>query len=1424
MKKLLIALLIPMILLGNGREENDTYLYDVSMLPQEEPLIVACPEIKIRFSETVGSFKPGDKLYLKLKTISEDDQSLFWYYPPIHDRNISLAKKLVRKIQHVSLNPRIKRFTICGKAIPYPTLRTMSDDILGNARSKVGSKISFLNDNTELQINIEDKIGFDDFLRLRGLYLGAKALDEIGPNVIEYGKNKKNWQILGTYEFVIGKSFISNVTPKRFIRMIDKQYQLSLDIETGRYPTIEENGKLIVKLSDNLQANWGSVDEQTVIVKDGKREHTYSVVPEVSDRSVILPITFEIPPESHLILPNMVINSTTSPIDQLSSGSISIHTELTGNFDYKSARKETRLGEKSEPILFMYPSVIVEGQDLMFYTKSDTEPAVNIRINTEQDSYLESGDKVKIVIPQDVILRWGNRIPSLGKQGIKIRKTSHNTIELNFTKKIEEPIVLENMPFEVPSGSIPPFQLACYFSFAPDTLSLPIKGEISFGQSSVAMEKPKLINRLQGDAVLNDIIVTEDELVTTLKSGDVIEIIGNEDYFSFNTVKLTDIEIVSTGRFDRNPKIAVQYQQCTDDKIVLIVRTDLNKGESIAIKNIPVSYIQQTGSDIFLKYNINDKCLLRDENEIRIIDLSLEIAAENEFVRDINNLSRTFTLSDISVDIGGEGKLFDPGKNLELSLPEESAEWANLNAVDIFPSEMFSIREKSKRSILLSPTSEVYNEATIYIKNLSVRPIVDEFIDKKLKLTTVMDTTVFAISNNSITYSYPSLTSLDDQVFFTDDTTWKMYNIDINTRSLDNTILPGSKISILLSSDRVNWDTKYDVIQIKGEHAERLGTTVEFEGKACHIVVNDTVRANMFFEVSGLRIIPIEIYDIEFSLKLSLDGCETICALDFDSKRFKYVRPSIDYTEKISRSINESAFAMKSNRTWCIKIPDSIEYEWESTENIIEPVPDDVRKGMNKGSVNFRSISENVKFIDKKTAVISIINGYGTLKIQPLQISGLSKKKLFFKGLRLVPLSENEPDESNSYLEFIVETPYGNHAIRSDKSVKSDWGLTIDGRKSFYPGQLVGREMEIGISMPQVVSERGVVGDKKLVLYSKENVLLFEPLVKRFKIDYQQKAKKEVLTSAEYIKKFYDDTYPKGANWKVWYYLAWAKWRADDLDILNQLKNTKWLRNDGVLTRENYDGDMAKAKRKGYQPEGRHKAYPTLQKGDLLAEINNRIGIAEVKFRKGDMVDAEQDFLKILSDTKKNDEVRHLSAVVNYWLGRIALDLGDIEYDNYRASYPYGKFANARKIFKSNKSLFSGELWLEDSIKVYRNHAKELVKSHRNVESTSIPRQPGLEGEKVFSMSNTFRFTYSYDNSYTYNIIGESGSAIGLVHTEENTESFLAKGRKLSLMFEDEIRLSRGGDYSVMFSPKQQSLFNILTYAMLIGLIGFIYG
>ena len=224
----------------------------------------------------------------------------------------------------------------------------------------------------------------------------------------------------------------------------------------------------------------------------------------------------------------------------------------------------------------------------------------------------------------------------------------------------------------------------------------------------------------------------------------------------------------------------------------------------------------------------------------------------------------------------------------------------------------------------------------------------------------------------------------------------------------------------------------------------------------------------------------------------------------------------------------------------------------------------------------------------------------------------------------------------------------------------------------------------------------------------------------------------------------------------------------------------------------------------------------------MLAEINGIIQNAVKEYKNDNLIIAEKELISILTKIEKNEELSYRSAVVDYWLGRIALDLDDIEYDNFRASYPFRKYSDAIKTYKSNESLFSSEYWLEDSIRFYRDIVIQRVNSRKTRKENKLELIIPVKEAPSLLNKNIFRFKYELDNDYTYNIKGESDAQIGLINTL-GTDLFL-KNNKLSPEFNDEIRLGKGADYKIEFSAKKQSYYNIFTSLVVLILIGGIYG
>ena len=574
----------------NESDVDKLYLYDVSMLPESDPFILKCPEIIIYFNKPeLKNLQPGDKLYVRLKSSLEQTKAPYWYYPPHHNKNISFLKKIKNK----SIETRINKLSLFGKEIPYPSIRFMSDDILGSARTKVKPAIDWPNDlNPKFRIIVEESIDSQEFIRLRGLYFFIRKPGEVGPTIIEYCVNQSskddNWQRLGSYRFIIGQSIIKDILPKRFLRIEDNKYPLTLDIETGQYPTISKGDSLRIILSEGVDAEWTCTKNQKITIRDGSKSASSTVPVAVNNKIFSFSFPEELQSNSHLIIGPMIIKSTKGSINQLTSGSVTIETDLTGNFDAVSKKKSTQLGSKMDGMLLMHPTMDILQEDLLFYRNSDTIPNISIKIGIEPGSYLTKADTLKIIIPNNVNLEWGKILPKYPKSNMQLSYSDPKTLELRPLDRIEKSILIESIPFMIPTTSILPFELKANYSFAPDTLFIPIPGYISFGQAQIGMSKPKLIYRLQGRAILNDIVITEDKTVSTLKKNNIIKIIGNADYFEFDKNRLVEILFNNVGRDIETEKIKVNYNRSMVDTIVLTVDSDFEPGDIIRIKNIPI--------------------------------------------------------------------------------------------------------------------------------------------------------------------------------------------------------------------------------------------------------------------------------------------------------------------------------------------------------------------------------------------------------------------------------------------------------------------------------------------------------------------------------------------------------------------------------------------------------------------------------------------------------------------------------------------------------------------------------------------------------------------------------------------------------------------------------------------------------------------
>ena len=124
-----------------------------------------------------------------------------------------------------------------------------------------------------------------------------------------------------------------------------------------------------------------------------------------------------------------------------------------------------------------------------------------------------------------------------------------------------------------------------------------------------------------------------------------------------------------------------------------------------------------------------------------------------------------------------------------------------------------------------------------------------------------------------------------------------------------------------------------------------------------------------------------------------------------------------------------------------------------------------------------------------------------------------------------------------------------------------------------------------------------------------------------------------------------------------------------------------------------------------------------------------------------------------------------------------------------------------------------------DSIKFYIDKLRVLYD-----QAFSDPMPPEKFGERTSKefTKHSYRFSYAYDDNYTYNINGNTIiDQIKLVKPDNNAS--LKISDKLNPTFNDEIQLGKGGEYNVSFSPGHESIINILTSSLVIGMISLFY-
>ncbi|MBT5212648.1 MAG: hypothetical protein HOM08_12485 [Candidatus Marinimicrobia bacterium] len=1397
-------------------DTKKTIVYDTNQMNYEGIYILPLPEIKIKFDELAEQFNIGDKLSIRMSTENSNLSQVSWFYPPTHNISGSFSKRTIKKIARLSLETRVDSISIRSRAFPVPKLRVISRDILGSARSKVSSLYQFGKENNELiEFDILEGIEQEDMLRMKGLYLGISEIKTIGKTIFQYRKNSGPWLPLDSESFLIGSTKISVSRENRFLRIKDGTYHPDIDIETGEFSSLRFGNNLKLSLSDEFDGRWVDNGSQRILVESEGRRDSVTVTPLFTDKEILFSLADLNYNQSKISFPDLKLQCLSSVTDPLTQGRILVHSNISSSLLVDETSEYILLDQISDPIIFMNPQVEVVGGKQRSFFKTDSSSSIDLRIKAELGGKLIPGDTIRIILPDGHPISWG-RPQEDSNNSASVINIDDKILGIIVKTDITNILLINSLSLNMPNRSIPPFNLQVVYPFLLNMHRQIVKNDLRYGHIDINLSQSQMVNTKINRGMLKRVIVQEDKQAQMSQRGDLIQINVSGDNFDFDVINLNKMEIKNVDK-SNSSKLTINYSNSDDHKIVLNILSPLDLGEKIYVDNIPIHNIREKLNEVQLKYQVNGGGIETDKNSINMIYANAYFASDNNFIRDVNESPQLLSLSDLNIELLNLPGYGQTGQFLIIRLPSGIASWSSSQKPIIHPQNSVEIEYINKREIALYAGGINEGITNINIAGLSIIPEQDMILGEKLNCFFATDSNIAFSTNRTFSYTYPTFRSIDDQIFFIDDTTWNVYDLEINTGSLVVPILPGNYITLNISDPDIQWDHNSNKLRNVSVNGGLLSNHVFFDRNNCHIVAADKIEGNTQLIISGLKIKPVTFAVNQFILKMSLDEGATICAEDFEGKTLKTVKLENELSEKVNRAIQENAYSMETGRTISLNIPESFPIEWDESIQSIQRVDINNKTQIQKGDIDFAVLDERVTYPNKKTVQLKIRQGYGTID-QGLRLSGPIPKKLYFKGLKLLsPTPEDFPSEAR--LNVIVETPYGQ---KIDNKSTTGWQLFIDGISNYSSLLNDNQSANYILTTPQISTFNGreVFDDIKLQLYAEEQVLLRRPLID-FENSNSDEARLNLENSLICIVGLYNDTEPKGANWKTWYYLAWLKKRSIELNILEKILAHDLIKNQRALYKSSYSEDIDRATIHGYSPLTRHQSYPSITMGALLTDINSKIDAAVLKYMNNNVFEAELELLVIKREILSDEKLSYLAAKIDYWLARIAIALDDSEYVTYQQSYAFQKLRNARRIYSEYAPLFTRDTWLGDSINIYRNIAMDRVNLAKQEKLINLKIIKGKKEILDFQQSS-YEFYYGNDYSYAISLKGVERDNIALLNMEDKSK-YVYHDHMMSPTFGQPLKFNKGGEYELKFSPARQTMYNIFLSSIILISIGMVY-
>ncbi len=937
-----------------------------------------------------------------------------------------------------------------------------------------------------------------------------------------------------------------------------------------------------------------------------------------------------------------------------------------------------------------------------------------------------------------------------------------------------------------------------------NTLTLHAPLPITIGQPFASIMENNVIIASSNNPAIKELVIKEDDHVTTLAKGDTVKYIFRDAGIKFNG---------NTYSFIQYPqkKLKILPNHGNEGKIEIILLESLSPGEQLSIKNIPLiiesdQSIRTTGSVEFSTLHGTSFSTL-DNFTVEIVNIKIEMSRTAEFYPlSLNNYNH-YTLPTVRLKNEGTANILE-GKQIFISLAGDDSSKFSLDFLQVVPNPNINVNNISIQGttlIIELPRGMGANqEFILHGLGISVPPSTPFFYQSQLSANFGSESNNI-LSNQTVTFGSPAFTSPYEQKFIAGGDQSQLYSIKCDFQQMPSTLQKLESITLRIpDSVPLEWnqDMKISVSTSLGkihtiEHSfqNRKSVSIRVNGRD-----RETRGIGAKFELYGMSFkVPLQDILTIFSIEVSLDQGETF---GIHATPQKHLISSTNRSSIDRQRVQEDFFPFEKGRKIEFVIQGNPKIKWDNRSKILDYSEYD--KVMSRTKIFDPSINYSQ---DSRTAWITVaydINNPPT---------GNTRDRLmdFGENVTITNLSLTERQNvQNSSISVRLQTLYGPVLLGTsggqnevditikDESVSVKLGLLPYSQKeqlsqTFLINWYRYRERYL----PQLHFDGGDQDE-----YNVDNIGM------------------DLLRLKSELNKYYhfvgEDAY---YDWAYWYYAAWYKKRIRDIrgenfvnfDLDDPISNSSFI-SDDIQRAITYGYDI-----EIFGSEFRSPLDTTEVRQLRQIAFNN----ADHLFEQGNYLDAE-DIIYQNIDLPGMDN--YLKAAYYAMLGKVARAVNDrSEFPNRRLgineSYECRMYNLARNALNARLARQKLHEWNADLYNFIvnadcgRDDIEENVVRGMTTVVNNTPVQSTNQDPMQLAVSwQPAQIAELYEMSYLL-------QSHPVIKNSAEFQLDLGREKNASHLFNEEIEVYGGNTYTITYDAKRKSLTKTTTMITTMGLL-----